>query len=245
MHTRCRFLTFSLLLGSLGATVVHAQERTLLRTDVPPVVRGGRTLVPLRAVTEAFGSQVGWLPQSSEVVIKHGGDEIRLRVGSREARVNGRAVTLDVPAALEQGRVLVPLRFLGDQLGFPVRYEAATHSVLLTNTCGVKVLPLPSTRAGIVPLAPRPNQAITSPVRVHGQANVFEGTVVIQVQGPNGQVLGSGVGTGAMGSFNPFTANVAFTVPAGVTQGRVYLYSPGGRSENDVLYPASVPVRFR
>lgn len=223
-----------------------AVERVLLPTDVEPVVREGRTLVPVRAVSEALGAQVQWLPASREVVVGRAGRQVRLAVGSRQALVDGRTVALDVAPAIEGGRALVPLRFVAEEMGVPIRYEAATHSVLLdTRPDGpLLVLPLFTVRGGVHVLAPEPDALISSPVRVHGQANTFEGGVVIEVQDPDGRVLGQGIATGAMGTYHPFTAEVAFTVPAGVERGRLFLYSPGGR-ENEILHPTTVPVRFR
>jgi len=230
-----------------GAQERRVPERVLLFTDAPPVVREGRTLAPVRAVSEAVGAQVRWLPASREAVINRAGMQVRLAAGSRRAVVDGRSVALDVAAAVEEGRMLVPVRFLAEEMGVPVRYEAATHSVLLdTRPTGgpLRVLPLFTVRGGIHVLAPEPDAALASPVWVHGQANTFEGGVVIEVQAPDGQVLGSGIATGAMGTFHPFTAEVAFTVPAGVESGRLFLYSPGGR-DGEILHPTTVAVRFR
>lgn len=236
-----------LVVTSAGAQEGRPGERVLLPTDTQPVVREGRALVPVRAVGEAFGAQVRWLPASREVVVDRAGRQVRLAVGSRQALVDGRRVALDVAPAIEEGRALVPLRFVAEELGIPIRYEAATHSVLLAPAAPggpTRVLPLFTVRGGIHVLAPEPDTLITSPVRVHGQANTFEGNVVIEVQGLDGRVLGSDFATGAMGSYHPFTAEVVFDLPPGVERGRLFLYSPGGR-ENEILHPTSVPVRFR
>jgi hypothetical protein len=238
------------LAGLLWATGLAGQgapvERVLLNTDEMPVVREGRVLAPARAVAEVFEAQVEWLPQARAAVVRHARREVRLTAGSRNARVDGRLVTLDVAPAIAEGRLLVPLRFLAEALGIAIRYEAATHSVLVdTYRAGeaLRVLPLFTVRGGIHVLAPQPDARISSPVRVHGQANTFEGNVVIEVQGSDGQVLGRGIATGAMGSYHPFTADVAFQPPPGIERGRLFLYSSGGR-EGEILHPISIPVRF-
>lgn len=238
------------LAGLLWATGLAGQgapiERVLLDTDTMPVVQEGRVLAPVRAVAEVFWAQVEWLPGAREVMVRHAGREVRLTAGSRSARVDGRLVTLDVAPAIAEGRLLVPLRFLAEALGIAIRYEAATHSVLVdTGRAGeaLRVLPLFTVRGGIHVLAPQPDTRISSPVRVHGQANTFEGNVVIEVQSSDGQVLGRGITTGAMGSYHPFTADVAFQLPPGMERGRLFLYSSGGR-EGEILHPVSIPVRF-
>jgi len=243
---RRRGWVLALLLAAAGSA--SAQERVLLPSDVEPVVRSGRAIVPVRVVSEALGAAVQWLSQGRQVVVRAGERQVRLTLGSRAAQVDGRAVSLDVAPYVEQGRTMVPLRFVGEGLGFAVRYETRTASVLLPPARAggpERVLPLPAYgRAGIVVLEPDPGETLSSPARVHGQANVFEGTVSVEVQAPDGRVLGRGFGTGAMGSFHPFTAEVSFTVPPGVTRGRVVAFSEGGRREGERLFTVSVPVRL-
>ena len=39
-------------------------------TDVAPAVVNNRTLVPVRAIAESFGSKVGWIAESKTVTIE-------------------------------------------------------------------------------------------------------------------------------------------------------------------------------
>lgn len=237
-----------MLLLLLLAVPAAAERRVLLPTDVEPVVQSGRTLVPVRAVSEAFGAQVRWLGLERAVLVVSDGRQVWLTPGSRQARVDGQAVPIEVAPILTAGRVLVPLRFVGEQLGFPVQYEKQTHSVLLPPLRSgdpTRLLPLPDFRGGIVVHEPAPNAVITSPLQVHGQANVFEGTVVVELLAADGRVLARGVGTGSMGSFHPFTVDLIFVVPPDVEQGRLDLHSPSARDEAERLHPISIPVRFR
>lgn len=61
-------LVVELVVGSRTATV-GAQTVTL---DVPAVIRQGRTLVPLRFFSQAFGAQVGWNEATRTVTITTG-----------------------------------------------------------------------------------------------------------------------------------------------------------------------------
>jgi hypothetical protein len=143
---------------------------------------------------------------------------------------------------------MVPLRFGGSALGVPVSYEKRTHSVLVgpTSSGHLWLLPLESLRPGIVVHSPKPGSEVQSPVRVHGQANVFEGTVVVELRDSAGKTLGRGIGTGAMGSYGPFIVELPYDSPdAARARGKLFLYSPSPRDEREILFPVSVPVTLR
>jgi N-acetyl-anhydromuramyl-L-alanine amidase AmpD len=56
---------------------------------------------------------------------------ITLRVGSKEMTVNGRKIALDVPAKVENGRTLVPLRAIAEAFGFSVHYDDKTKTITI------------------------------------------------------------------------------------------------------------------
>lgn len=99
--------------------------------DVAPFSDSGRTLVPLRGVMEQFGAKVDWDAASKRVTVSLGGRKVVLTVGSREALVNGQAVQLDVPAKVVNGRTMIPLRFVSENIGMKVTWEAKTQSVTI------------------------------------------------------------------------------------------------------------------
>ena len=101
--------------------------------DVQPFIRDGRTIVPARAIAEALGAQVVWDSGTRSAVITKGEMTIRLPIGSKNAQVNGKTVALDVPAEIQNGRTLVPLRFLAENLRFSVSWDAAAQTAELTD----------------------------------------------------------------------------------------------------------------
>jgi len=44
---------------SVGAVSLYV-DTDLIQTDVPPAIVDGRTMVPMRAIFEALGAEVGW-----------------------------------------------------------------------------------------------------------------------------------------------------------------------------------------
>jgi len=92
---------------------VNGQE---IVTDVPPVVESGRTLVPLRAITEPLGFEVGWDAAAQTVTLARGDLFIVLMINQPAAVVDGKTVPLDVPPMVRDGRTLIPVRFVAEQL---------------------------------------------------------------------------------------------------------------------------------
>ncbi len=121
------------MLAQAGPRVVL--DGRALNFDVPPVVQDGRTLVPMRAVFEALGAQVGWDEATRTVTAAKGGTEIKLTLGGMAFK-NGSPVGLDVPARLVNGRTMVPLRFVSEALGCQVAWDGATRTVAITSGSG-------------------------------------------------------------------------------------------------------------
>ena len=58
----------------------------------------GRMLVPIRAISEEMGAEVGYEHETRTVTILDGDNEIVLKIGEATAYINGEATELDVPA---------------------------------------------------------------------------------------------------------------------------------------------------
>lgn len=95
----------------------------LLESDVPAFSWGGRTMAPVRLIAERLGATVQWEEGTTEVVITVNAITIQLKMGSAQAKVNGKTVTLydGIPAMVAKyngiERTMVPLRFVAEQLG--------------------------------------------------------------------------------------------------------------------------------
>jgi hypothetical protein len=100
--------------------------------SVAPVQVNNRVLVPLRGVLESMGATVGFDSNTQTVIVHRGATQISLRIGSRQAFVNGQRRALDVPAQLFRGRTLVPLRFVSESLGANVSWNTAQRVVFIS-----------------------------------------------------------------------------------------------------------------
>ena len=101
--------------------------------DQAPVIVNGRTLVPIRFISEAFGASVDWNNSTREATIKLLNNTIVLKVDSATATVNGYNVYLDAPATIikQTGRTVVPIRFISDSLGADVAWNSTNKSVTI------------------------------------------------------------------------------------------------------------------
>jgi len=112
--------------------------------DVPPQIREGRTMVPVRFVGEALGLDVTWNGATREVTASSGDTTVLLTIDSRVARVNGSVQYLEVPAFIVEGRTLVPVRFMAESLGCYVSWEATSRTVYIDSSPEDQALPRPT-----------------------------------------------------------------------------------------------------
>ena len=104
---------------------------TALTFDQPPVVEGGRTLVPMRAIFEALGAKVDWIGTERRAKAEKDGITVSLTIGSRIMVRNGESIELDVPAMSIGGRTLVPVRAIAESFGADVKWNAETRTVII------------------------------------------------------------------------------------------------------------------
>lgn len=103
-----------------------------VKFDVPPVIKDGRTLVPVRALTEALGAEVKWDPETNSVTVTLGDTVIMLVIGDNVIYVNGEPVTLDTQSANVNGRTVLPLRAIVEHLDGQITYDPATNDIDVT-----------------------------------------------------------------------------------------------------------------
>ncbi|RXT03990.1 copper amine oxidase N-terminal domain-containing protein [Ammoniphilus sp. CFH 90114] len=99
--------------------------------DVMPTIENGRTLVPFRALAEALGAEVVWNAETRTVTVTKDGVSVVITIDSMEATVDGQEYTLDVPAKINKGRTVIPLRFLSESLKAKVLWEQETQTVVV------------------------------------------------------------------------------------------------------------------
>jgi hypothetical protein len=98
-----------------------------LDTDTPPLVVGGRLLVPLRDVFNALGIVVTRAGATITARLPTG--SVSFEIGSSLATVNGKVVTLDAPVIDRDGTTYAPLRLLVAAFGAQAVYDQRAERV--------------------------------------------------------------------------------------------------------------------
>lgn len=123
-------------LQSLENVSVISVEKVLIgngkaKFDTPPVIKEGRTLIPVRAISEAMGADVAWNAEEKTVTITKDDKVIVFNLTENKVYVDEAEVTIDVPAEVMNNRTMVPLRFIAEQLGLNVQYEEELQTIVI------------------------------------------------------------------------------------------------------------------
>ncbi|MFF2528617.1 stalk domain-containing protein [Brevibacillus sp. NPDC058079] len=94
-----------------------------VQSDVSPIHRNGRMLVPIRVVAEATGSEVSYDADTQKVLLNKKGKHITLTIGSQTAYVDGKHLKMDVSPSIVNKRTLVPIRFISEAFGYQVQWD--------------------------------------------------------------------------------------------------------------------------
>ncbi|TYQ15738.1 UNVERIFIED_CONTAM: copper amine oxidase-like protein [Acetivibrio alkalicellulosi] len=102
----------------------------LIDFDVKPYIdTNGRTIIPVRFVSEKLGCEVDWDDINKLVRVNKGDTNIVLKIGESKATVNGEVMVFDTSAVIMSGRTMVPLRFVSEALGARVGWDGKTRTV--------------------------------------------------------------------------------------------------------------------
>ena len=99
-----------------------------------PLIMNDRTLIPIRAVVEAFGGEVSWNGDTRTAMLSYGENTIELTIDSTTAYLNGEAQTLDTTPVIINDRTMLPIRFISEGFGFDVEWEQSTQTVTISGS---------------------------------------------------------------------------------------------------------------
>ena len=95
----------------------------------PVVASSGRTLIPIRSMVESLGGTVQWVAADNKVVIQLNGKTVELTIGKTAALVNGKTAASDEAPQIINGRTMLPVRFVSENLGLNVKWDAETKTI--------------------------------------------------------------------------------------------------------------------
>lgn len=104
---------------TIGSTTmqVDGRNKTII---APPIIDNGRTYVPLRAISEAFGATVDWKQATNLITIDRGDTHIVMTPYKLAYTLNGQEKMMDVAPYISTAyaSTMVPVRFIADAFGF-------------------------------------------------------------------------------------------------------------------------------
>lgn len=100
--------------------------------DINPTIIEGRTLVPMRGIFEAFGLNVEWDEVNRIALGQNSETSISFTIGSKKVMVNNVEKSIDVPAQIINGRTMMPLRFVSENMGYNVVWVGSSNLILLS-----------------------------------------------------------------------------------------------------------------
>jgi len=135
-----KLIAIALVIAALLSTIpftAHAADTPTVKVDgslidfpdQQPVIRNGRTLVPVRFIAEALGYDVKWNSSTNSAVIDNG--KIVMTIDSAIAEINGKSVTLDTAPTLLNDRTMVPLRIIAETLNCTVDWFAENRMIVI------------------------------------------------------------------------------------------------------------------
>ena len=124
----------SIVLKFTISSTAMTRDGKPIAIDVAPVIQNGRTLLPIRWLSDPLGASLSYDGAKRQVTISRAALTIILTIGSNKALVNGKSVVIDsanpkVVPVIISGRTMLPVRFVAEQLGCSITYDAATRIV--------------------------------------------------------------------------------------------------------------------
>jgi len=96
----------------------------------------GNVMVPLRVVLEGLGYDVNWEKKTGSVTVSQAETTLKFVIGEKTALSGDRKIALRVAPFLQNNNTLIPLRFVGEEMGLQVSWDNKTKSAYLYSPDG-------------------------------------------------------------------------------------------------------------
>ena len=100
-------------------------------------------MIPLRFTGEILGAKVGWIDGAHEIIVTKDDVRLELKRGSNTGKktiiengIQKQATTfsMDSPPTFDQGRIVLPFRVIGENLGCFVHWDDNYHIIIVNET---------------------------------------------------------------------------------------------------------------
>ncbi|MWJ31463.1 copper amine oxidase N-terminal domain-containing protein [Saccharibacillus sp. WB 17] len=126
-----KMMTVKMQIGSKNLTL----NGKTTKMDTMPRVWDNTTYVPLRFLSEGIGADVKWDKKANAVTVMAGKDTLKFWLGKDFMEVNGKRQSIGHEVfADENGRTVVPLRFITGLLGWNFNVDSSNWMITLTKS---------------------------------------------------------------------------------------------------------------
>lgn len=95
-------------------------------------VVNGRTMIPVRCLAEQLGADVSYDKTLKAARIVRAGVEIVMPIGSKTCTVNGQPFTMDIAPYIENGRTMIPARYVSELFGQSIQWVTESRTAAVT-----------------------------------------------------------------------------------------------------------------
>lgn len=111
----------------------------IITFDVQPKLVNGRTMIPVRALTEELRYQVEYDAAKKSVYLTRNDIRIELLIGQLTMTIEQDGSekvekSIDIAPYIQEGRTYVPIRFLSEEFGLDVQWNQNNKTVILRET---------------------------------------------------------------------------------------------------------------
>lgn len=176
------FIPFNLFANSEVKLWINGSYVT---TDVAPVIENGRTLVPIRVISENLGLEVDWDNNLKQITISQGDDHFIFVIGQNFYAKDEIKHDLDVAPKIINDRTFVPIRVIAEAFNQEVNWDNVARTVAIGSGYVAQQPPAPNKQAEIkdVKEANTINTLVTNPKRTNNYQNYSPDTSQGKIKG--------------------------------------------------------------
>ena len=134
------FIPFNLFASSEVRLWINGSYIT---TDVAPVIDNGRTLVPIRVISENLGLEVDWDNNLKQITVSQGDDHPTSVIGQNFYAKDEIKHDLDVAPKIINDRTFVPIRVIAEAFNQEVNWDNVARTVAIGSGYEAQQAPAP------------------------------------------------------------------------------------------------------
>ncbi|NLD46269.1 MAG: N-acetylmuramoyl-L-alanine amidase [Clostridiaceae bacterium] len=147
-----RFLVLLILVSIFvltGSVQIYAQEQlysgfrgtrsnalvavngSVIELERKPIIIDGRIVIPARTIFDEVRVRTDWYEQQNKVVLSSDYTTVVMFIGSTKAFINGVNTVIEAPPVIDNGTVMVPLRFSAEAFNMKIGWDERTGTAFI------------------------------------------------------------------------------------------------------------------